>query len=48
MRFYDVDGQEIDVQDLKFFIDEDEFKKMQELIEVLKDHLSTPSPGGCS
>lgn len=33
MRFYDHDGIEMDVQDPKFFIDEDELQETKEAIE---------------
>lgn len=35
MRFYDVDGIEMDVQDLKFFIDEDELLIQHEAISEM-------------
>lgn len=39
MRFYNIDGHELDVQDPKFFIDEEEYKEIQEsLEEVLDDY----------
>lgn len=35
MQFYDIDGQELDVQDPKFFIDEEQYKEVQEAIEEM-------------
>lgn len=36
MRFYDIDGIEMDVQDPKFFIDEDELRETKEnIVEIL-------------
>ncbi len=35
MRFYDIDGIETDVQDLKFFIDEDKLFEQKDAIEEL-------------
>jgi len=39
MRFYDIDGIEMDVQDPKFFIDEDNYKELKSnLEEILDEH----------
>ena len=38
MRFYDVDGTEIDVQDPTFFMDEEVYK---EQLEAISEMLST-------
>lgn len=35
MRFYDIEGYEIDVQDPYFFIDKDELIEKQESIEEM-------------
>lgn len=35
MRFYDIDGQELDVQDPKFFIDEEHYHEVQEAIQEM-------------
>lgn len=40
MRFYDVDGQELDVSDPKFFIDEEQYIQIQESVqEMLYEYL---------
>lgn len=33
MRFYDIDGQELDVQDPKFFMDEEKYIQIKETLE---------------
>jgi len=38
MRFYDVDGHEVDVQDPTFFMDEDEYIQLK---HTLDDMLNT-------
>lgn len=39
MRFYDIDGHELDVQDPKFFIDEDLYEAhLQALSEIIGDY----------
>lgn len=35
LRFYDIDGNEIDVQDIRFHIDEQELKETKDAIEEL-------------
>ncbi len=35
MRFYDIDGQELDVQDPKFFIDEEHYKEIHESVQEM-------------
>lgn len=37
MRFYDIDGNEIDIQDPKFFIDEEQLRQQYEAIKELLD-----------
>ncbi len=37
MRFYDIDGHELDVADPKFFIDEEKYIVIQESIEEMLD-----------
>jgi hypothetical protein len=46
MRFYDVDGMEIDVQDIKFFIDEKELTETQEAIAEMLDLYEESIPVG--
>jgi len=35
LRFYDFDGNEIDIQDIKFYIDKEELTETKEAIEEL-------------
>lgn len=35
MRFYDVDGNEIEVQEPKFFIDEEKIKELKKYLEEI-------------
>ncbi len=37
MRFYDIDGHELDVADPKFFIDEEKYIETKEAIEEMLD-----------
>jgi hypothetical protein len=40
MRFYNIDGQELDVSDPKFFIDEELYEEIQESVsEMINDYL---------
>ncbi len=40
MRFYDIDGHEMDVQDPTYFIDEEEYQDLLESIEeLINDYL---------
>ena len=39
MRFYDLDGLEMDVQDPKFFIDEDELIETKDAIEEMLSYI---------
>lgn len=43
MRFYNLDGNEIDVQDVSFFIDEDELLKEVQKLEELLDYVEDVS-----
>ncbi len=38
MRFYNLDGAEMDIQDPKFFIDEDVLLEMQEAIQEMLNY----------
>ena len=43
MRFYDIDGQELDVQDPKFFMDKEEYTEIkQTLDEMLSTYADLP------
>jgi hypothetical protein len=44
LRFYDSDGLEIDVQDPKFFIDEEELKIKKDSIEEILLQIKTSNP----
>jgi len=44
MRFYDVDGIEMDVQDLKFYIDVEKYTETKEAIDDLLKDLSPSVP----
>ncbi len=35
MRFYNIDGHELDVQDPKFFIDEEDYTETKETLEEM-------------
>lgn len=40
MRFYDIDGIEMEIQDPQFFIDEKQLKEILETIEEMLDYVN--------